>query len=174
MSNPYGLGLGQEENRLAAYQPGWPEAFAKEAARIKAALGDRVLAIEHYGSTSIPGLPAKPIIDLLIGVKDLDEVATIAPLMFALGYDDHTRNVVPGHYIMGLGEARTHHAHFVAFQSEQWWPPLNFRDRLRADPALRDEYQALKSRLVIEHPNDRAAYTEAKSAFVESVLAQAA
>ena len=170
MSNPYGLGLGQEENRLAAYQPGWAEAFAQEAARIRATLGPRVLAIEHYGSTSIPGLPAKPIIDLLIGVRDLGEVADIAPAMFALGYDDHTRNVVPGHYIMGLGEQRTHHAHFVAFESEHWWPPLAFRDRLRADPALRDEYEALKRRLVIEHPHDRAAYTEAKSAFVERVL----
>ena len=162
------------ENRLAAYQPGWPEAFAQEAARIRAALGDRVLAIEHYGSTSIPGLPAKPIIDLLIGVRDLGEVKDIAPIMFALGYDDHTRNVVPGHYIMGLGEQRTHHAHFVAFESDHWWPPLNFRDRLRADTKLRDEYEALKRRLVIDYPNDRASYTAAKSAFVERVLAQAA
>lgn len=171
MENPYGLGLGREENRLAAYHPGWAEAFAEEAARIKAALGPRVLAIEHYGSTSVPGLPAKPIIDLLIGVRDLGEVKDIAPPMFALGYDDNAHSVVPGHYIMGLGEQRTHHAHFVAFESEHWWPPLAFRDRLRADPALRDEYAALKRRLVIEHPHDRAAYTEAKSAFVERVLA---
>jgi GrpB-like predicted nucleotidyltransferase (UPF0157 family) len=174
MDNPYGLGLGQEENRLAAYQPGWAEAFAHEAARIRAALGPAVLAVEHYGSTSIPGLPAKPIIDLLIGVRDLAVAKANAPKMFALGYDDRTRNVVPGHYIMGLGVARTHHAHFVAYEGDQWWPPLIFRDRLRADPALRDEYAALKRQLAAEFPNDRAAYTTAKSAFVARVLASPA
>lgn len=171
MSNPYGLGLGQEENRLAAYRPAWAKAFAEEAARIKAALGPIVLAIEHYGSTSIPGLSAKPIIDLLIGVRDLQDARANAPAMEALGYDQRTQTEVPGHFIMGLGEARTHHAHFVVFEGPHWWPPLIFRDRLRAHPALRDEYEVLKRRLVLEHPNNRPAYTAAKGALVERVLA---
>ncbi len=72
MTDRFGLGLPQDQNRLAPYNPDWAVAFVEEAARLKAALGDVVIAIEHYGSTSIPGLAAKPILDLLVGVADLE------------------------------------------------------------------------------------------------------
>ncbi|RAK60077.1 GrpB family protein [Phenylobacterium hankyongense] len=171
MSDPFGLGLRQDENRLAEANPEWSRAYAEEAARIASALGPLVVAIEHYGSTSVPGLPAKPIIDLLVGVRRLSDAAASGPSMAALGYEDRGREIVPGHHIYGKGLARTHLAHFVEYGQEEWIVTLRFRDRLRRDPRLRDDYAALKRRLVVEHPTDRRAYTAAKTAFVQRVLA---
>ena len=171
MTERFGLGLPQDRNRLAPYNPDWAAAFAEEAARLKAALGDAVIAIEHYGSTSIPGLAAKPILDLLVGVADLAQVPALSDTMAGLGYEDRGREDVPGHHIFGRGVARTHLAHFVGHGGRDWLAPLTFRDRMRADPNLRDAYLALKTQLVAEHPTDRAAYTAGKAGFVAAVLA---
>ena len=171
MTDRFGLGLPQDQNRLAPYNPDWAVAFAEEATRLQAALGPSVVAIEHYGSTSVPGLAAKPILDLLVGVADLAQVPALSETLVALGYEDRGREIVPGHHIFGRGEARTHLAHFVRHGGEHWLATLTFRDRLRADPDLRDAYQALKTRLAAEHPTDRRAYTFGKSEFVAAVLA---
>lgn len=168
----YGLGLERTENRLAASHPQWGQAFEEEAARIRAAVGSDIIALEHYGSTSVPGLSAKPIIDLLIGVADLSVADRHAPAMIALGYDDAGDGGVEGHRIFGKGAARTHLAHFVVHDGPEWIATLQFRDRLRADPALRDAYGRLKAQLVAEHPTDRAAYTAGKAAFVQAALAR--
>ena len=106
MADRFGLGLPQDQNRLAASNPDWPLAFEAEAARLKASLGPFVIAIEHYGSTSVPGLAAKPILDLLVGVAGLADVPAWASVMAGLGYEDRGREVVPGHHIFGRGEAR--------------------------------------------------------------------
>jgi len=167
--NPmYGLGLEQGANRLVEYNPSWPLAFSEEAARIKAALGDRVLAIEHYGSTSVPGLRAKPIIDIQIGVVDIrDGLGFIEP-MAGLGYDYAGDQGIPEHHIFGRGVARTHLAHVVVFGGEQWRRSLRFRDRLRSELDVRAEYEALKLELATTTVS-RGAYTAGKSAFVERV-----
>ncbi|WP_312160106.1 GrpB family protein [Phenylobacterium sp.] len=168
----YGLGLERTANRLAASHPLWGQAFEEEAVRIRAAVGPDVLAIEHYGSTSVSGLPAKPIIDLLIGVTDLSVADRHAPAMIALGYDDSGNGGVEGHRIFGKGAARTHLAHFVVYEGPEWTATLRFRDLLRADPELRAAYEQLKTRLVAEHPTDRPAYTAGKSAFILATLAR--
>ena len=168
---PYGLGLERTANRLAAPNPLWGRAFEEEAARIRAAAGPDVLAIEHYGSTSVPGLRAKPIIDLLVGVADLSVADRHAPAMLALGYDDSGNGGVDGHRIFGKGAARTHLAHFVVHGGAEWVATLRFRDMLRADAGLCTAYEQLKSRLVTEHPTDRAAYTVGKSEFILAALA---
>lgn len=169
-ANRFGLGLRSTENRLAEPNADWPSAFALEATRLKAALGDVIIAIEHYGSTSIPGLAAKPIIDLLVGVADLSQAAQSSAVMAGLGYDERGYDLVPGHHIFGHGEARTHLAHFVPHDSDFWRRPLIFRDRLRVSADLRERYEALKRDLVARHPNDRPAYTKAKGEFVLSVV----
>lgn len=168
----YGLGLERTENRLAASHPQWGQAFQDEAARIRAAVGSDIVALEHYGSTSVSGLSAKPIIDLLIGVADLSLADRHAPAMIALGYDDAGDGGIEGHRIFGKGAARTHLAHFVVHEGPEWTATLRFRDLLRADADLRDAYEQLKTRLVAEHPSDRAAYTAGKSAFVQAALSR--
>jgi len=164
---------GLAEGRVVLAEPhaDWPALFAAEAARLQSALGERVLGLEHYGSTAIPGIKAKPVIDLLVGLERLEAAAGCAPAMLALGYEDAGTDVVPGHHIFGLGEARTHIAHMVEFEGAAWRRCLAFRDALRADRDVARGYEALKVELAARHAADRGAYTEGKSAFVERVLA---
>jgi len=150
--------------------PAWPVLFAEEARRISDALGPAILAIEHYGSTSVPGLKAKPVIDLLIGVRHLSDALGQVEAMEALGYDFAPHAGVPGHHVFGLGRDRTHHAHFVEYEGERWQACLAFRDRLRSDPDALNAYQALKEDLALRFPDDRAAYTRGKAALIQSLV----
>jgi GrpB-like predicted nucleotidyltransferase (UPF0157 family) len=164
-AHPHGLGLEAGANRLVDYDPRWPRAFALEAARIRSVVGSLALAIEHYGSTAVPGLRAKPILDLLIGVADIDDGLEMIAPMASLGYDYAGSQGIPEHHIFGLGLARTHLAHVVAFEGDQWRRCLRFRDRLRSDPDLRATYQAIKAQLA-DGGLSRADYTAGKTAFV--------
>jgi len=165
ISPDYGLGLAQGVNRLADYNPLWPHAFAEEAARLKRALGDAAIAIEHYGSTSVPGLRAKPIIDIQIGVARIEQGLEFILPMARLGYDYAGDQGIPEHHIFGRGKVRTHLTHVVVYEGDQWRRTLRFRDRLRANPDLRAAYDALKANLV-QTTSSRADYTEGKSDFV--------
>lgn len=164
-------GLPPGEVFLTPPSPEWPGLFEEEAARIAARLGSAVAAIEHYGSTSIPGIRAKPVIDLLIGLPRLDTALTLIGPMEELGYDFARHAGVPDHHVFGRGAARTHLAHFVEHDGSSWRQCLKFRDRLRADPGLAHAYEALKVELAVRFPHDRAAYTTGKGEFVASVLA---
>ncbi len=156
---------------LADHNPRWAELYEEEAARIREALGPVVLAMEHYGSTSIPGIKAKPIIDILVGVASLDDALNHIAAMSAIGYDYAADAGVPMHHIFGKGVARTHLVHFVEYDSYRWHEAVRFRDRLRAEPDEAAAYERLKTELAAMHPNDRAAYTEGKTTFVERVQA---
>lgn len=166
-------GLPKGKVVLAEPHADWPALFAAEAARLRSALGEQVLGLEHYGSTAIPGIKAKPVIDLLVGLDRLETAAGCAPAMLALGYEDAGTDVVPDHHIFGLGEARTHIVHMVAFEGQAWRECLAFRDALRADPALARAYEALKVDLGAQFADDRAAYTDGKGAFVTEIVTRA-
>ena len=163
-------GLPHGQVFLMEPDPLWPALFDQEAGRIRSALGPVVLCIEHYGSTSVPGLKAKPVIDLLIGVRHLSDALGQVEAMEALGYDFAPHAGVEGHHIFGLGRDRTHLAHFVEFEGERWRICLGFRDRLRADPEARAAYQALKEDLAARYPDDRAAYTQGKTALIQGLV----
>jgi GrpB-like predicted nucleotidyltransferase (UPF0157 family) len=162
-----GLGLEQGVNRLCEHNPLWAQAFEHEAARLRAALGARAIDIQHYGSTAVAGLRAKPILDLLIGVAHIDEGLAFIPTLGALGYDYAGSQGIAEHHIFGLGLARTHLTHVIEHGGEQWRRCLLFRDRLRAEPKLRRAYEALKLDLAARYPDNRPAYTAGKSAFIE-------
>lgn len=132
----------------------------------------RLLAIEHIGSTSIPGLASKPLIDMQAAVESLDQVNDILAVLRTTGYVVMPERVYPDRMFLPKGpeQRRTHHLNLVLFDSDRWRDPLTFRDRLRSDPVLRDQYAALKSRLAVQHPNDRDAYTDGKAEFIEAVL----
>jgi GrpB-like predicted nucleotidyltransferase (UPF0157 family)/predicted kinase len=155
---------------LVPYDPTWIEQFEAERARIAVALGDLATAIHHVGSTAIPGLDAKPIIDTMVGVRHLDDAALCIGPLQALGYAfiDYPQNVDRRFFRKGL--PRTHHLHIVAEGSQSLVDHLDFRDALRADPSLRQQYQELKHALARDHRNDRARYSELKGAFVHKVL----
>lgn len=168
-----------DEIHLVAYDPAWPLMYAAEAARVAAALPPGlVLAMEHFGSTAIPGMLAKPVIDLLVAVRSVEEAReTAVGSMEALGYafwaDNPRRDRL--FFVKGLPPAarqRTHHVHMTEMDGEMW-RRLLFRDYLRTHPEEAQRYAALKQRLATRHREDREAYTAAKARYVEEVMAKA-
>lgn len=164
------LGLPQGEVRLCEPTPRWVALFKEEAGRLNIALRRHGAMVEHCGSTSIPGIPAKPILDILVGIPEPLDVSSIRSQLVPVGYEHATWAGVPGHEVFGKGDPRTHLIHVVPLRGAAWHRMLRFRDRLREDVSLATEYAELKRTLAGQHPNDRAAYTERKSKFVARVL----
>ena len=164
------LGLPPRVVWLVPHAPEWAAIYAQEAAQIQAAIGDHLVDLQHYGSTAIPDIAAKPILDILGGLRRLEDAsACIAPLV-AIGYDDAGTAVIPGQHLFGKGYARTVLLHLVAHDSAHWTDNLRFRDALCDDPALAQAYEALKLDLSRRYPENRAAYTAAKTEFIRRVL----
>jgi GrpB-like predicted nucleotidyltransferase (UPF0157 family) len=169
-SDPALPGLASGAVQLAHWTPRWLELFAAEASRLRARLGDLAVSIEHYGSTSVPGLVSKPILDILVGGPDATDPGPYMAALAPLGYDYSAHAGVPDHLVFGRGTARTHLVHVVRYGSQAWHRALAFRDALRGNAVLRETYAALKRELAQRHGVDRSRYTEDKSAFVEQVL----
>ncbi len=162
---------GGEKRRveLAEYDAGWPRLFEEEAARIRDALGDWILAVEHIGSTSVPAMPAKPIIDIAVAVTSFEEaVRCVAPLE-RIGYTYRGEWGMPRRHYFVKGEPRTHHLHMLEAGTEQWGRHVRFRDALRASHELAAEYAALKRSLAARFAQDRDAYQAGKAPFIERV-----
>ena len=162
---------------VVPYNDEWPRRFQVERAVLERVLSPWLTGgIHHVGATSVPGLAAKPIIDMIAGVRDLDEArAAFEPLREnGYLYSPH-RPRIAHHFSkpsLRLSET-THGLHLTEPGSDLWRERLAFRDALRRDPALVAEYAALKRRLAEEHGEDVAAYTAGKRAFVARVLATA-
>ena len=155
---------------VVAYDPSWPARYAELEARVRGALGDTALRIEHIGSTSVPGLAAKPIIDVLVMVADVTDEEAFVPPLEAVGLQLRVRE--PDHRMMRT-PGRTAHVHFYAPGHEAIAAYLDFRDRLRADDADRDLYAATKRELAQRDWKDVNEYAEAKSEVVAGILARA-
>ncbi|MGJ0485251.1 MAG: GrpB family protein [Methylomicrobium sp.] len=172
----------KEEVAVVPYDPCWPELFEQERLHLLSCLpADLVKRIEHFGSTAVPGLAAKPIVDILVEVTSLDETRQrIAPILEAQGYDYFWRpswgDDTPPFYAWFIKRDtngnRTHHIHMIEPQFEHW-DRLLFRDYLIEHPAIALEYSNLKMRLSGAHQNDRVAYTQAKSEFIHRVTEMA-
>ena len=164
---------------IEPYDPTWPSLYAEEARRLGAIFPDGTfLEMEHIGSTAVPGLAAKPVIDIMGLVRSLDVARRgfVAPIE-ALGYACWADNPAPDRmfFVRGLPPApkRTHHLHLVERPSELR-RHLIFRDALRRDPQAARAYAKLKQRMANTHARDREAYTNSKKAFIDSVVANAA
>ncbi|MCG8592064.1 MAG: GrpB family protein [Proteobacteria bacterium] len=158
---------------LVTHDPAWREAFERERQELRSVLDERALAIEHIGSTAVGELIAKPIVDIAIGVRDLDTAQEWIPALARLGYHflDYPENTTRRFFKKGAAGA-THHVHVLEADGAEYRDHLRFRDALRADPARRDAYAALKHELAAAHSRDRIAYSDAKSEFVAEVLAE--
>lgn len=166
------LGLKHNQNLLVDYDPKWPLLFEEEKARLQSVLLSFHCSIEHYGSTAIPGLPAKPILDILIGLLPLTNWVRCKEQLDSLGYDYAEHAGVPGHYIFGRGRdlsERTHLVHIVEFDGPSWRFNLAFRDALRTNQNLREEYLIVKQAAVNLAPEGRAKYNKLKRAFFDKV-----
>lgn len=165
---------GQPPVVIEPYDPAWPAVFEAEKALIESVLRPWALGpIEHIGSTAVPALPAKPVIDIMAGVRDLASsrpaIEALKPLSYC--WFDYKSDVMHW-FCKPNDQVRTHHLHLVPFESPLWRERLAFRDALRADEGLRSAYRALKLKLSAEHRDDREAYTEAKTDFILKTLAQ--
>ncbi|HEY2957570.1 MAG TPA: GrpB family protein [Actinomycetota bacterium] len=160
---------------VAEYDPVWPRKFLEERARIAAALGDTDAVIEHIGSTAVPGLPAKPVIDILIGVDDIERSGQAVAALIGLGYNyaPEVESEVPDQRYFYKGSPHTHHVHMVERSSRMFADHLLFRDYLRAHPEAADEYARLKRGLAARFRDDRASYTRGKQTFFDTVVAAA-
>lgn len=159
---------------IVEYDTGWPDRFAEQQRLVTAVLGPWLAKpIEHIGSTSVPGLPAKPVVDMLAPVRSLPEAQASIGKLEADGWlfwpDDPCR-----HYRLWFlrprPDARTHHLHVIESDDPQAQALLAFRDILRADASLSRDYAQLKKHLAHQHGDSRNAYSNAKSDFVEGVL----
>jgi GrpB-like predicted nucleotidyltransferase (UPF0157 family) len=174
----------KEDVATVPYDPRWPELFREEKEHLLTVLPKELIRrIEHFGSTAVPGLAAKPIVDMLVEVTDLRATRErIAPLLDAEGYDYFWRPTfgddVPPFYAWFIkrdrpGGVRTHHIHMVEAGFSEHWDRLLFRDYLIRHPETAREYGQLKLRLAAEHSNDRIAYTKGKTDFVMRVMQRA-
>lgn len=177
----------REEVAIVPYDTTWPDSFRQEREHLLACLPPELIRrIEHFGSTAVPGLAAKPIVDMLVEVTTLKATrARIAPLLEAQGYDYFWRPTSgdggPPFYAWfikrdGATGTRTHHIHMVERDFTEHWDRLLFRDWLIEHPDVADQYAALKHRLASASPQDRVTYTQGKTEFITCVtdLARAA
>lgn len=167
--------VADEPIRLSRYDPAWPAGFQREAAILTEVLGPHVSGgVHHVGSTAVPGLTAKPIIDIMVGVTDLDSSRPCIDLLAALSYcyAPHREDVMHW-FCKPAPERRTHHLHLVPTGSQRFTDVLAFRDYLRAHPDAVREYERLKLQLAVSHAHDRDAYTDGKSALVASITSDA-
>ena len=160
---------------VVPYDESWPSLFEEERARIERAIGPWVEEIEHVGSTAVPGLAAKPVIDIMAGVKSLDDSPILVERLVGLGYEyvPEFERVLPfRRYFRKMREGRrTHQIHLVERSNAEWWDRhLLFRDYLRANPEIAGEYARLKHKLSGRFGEDREAYTDAKTDFISEVV----
>jgi GrpB-like predicted nucleotidyltransferase (UPF0157 family) len=167
-----------DEVVIVEYDPNWVFLFEQEAARIRAVLdGGLITRIEHFGSTAVPGLAAKPIIDLLVGVRSLEEAKQVAlSQLKCLGYAYWFDNPDPQRmfFVKGLppNSLRTHHIHMVEPES-LLWERLLFRDYLRRHSDEAAYYAQVKYNFAQRFSSDREAYTMSKAEYIESVMQKA-
>lgn len=163
-----------EQVALAPWQADWSARFDAERARLGEALPGVFIELQHIGSTAVPGLAAKPVIDILAGVDSMATAMALADRLGRAGYTTLREFNAALHdrqwFMRHADGHRTHHLHVAAHGELFWRERIAFRDALRADPELASRYATLKAELAERHRSDRDAYTEAKGDFVRAVL----
>ena len=167
------LGLQRGTVRLEPYNPQWPKLFETEKSALKKVLGDKFIAAEHVGSTAIPAIKAKPILDLMLAIPDLENWQWIKELLAKLDYEfrrDFRKE--QGHilFVKGPEENRTHYLKIAELNSDFWMEHILFRDYLINNSQYREEYQNLKEKLFDAHSGNREPYTKGKEEFVRKIL----
>ena len=160
---------------VVSYDPRWPEMYAEEKRKILEVIGENVVAIEHIGSTSIPGMRSKPTIDILIAVQDPDVVGSCVEPLRTIGYEYRPMNkeIIPDteYFRKGPSGANTHHIRIVKTGSSLWSNYILFRDYLRNHPEACREYEQLKEAAYQKH--GRYLPLDAKRSFIESIIGKA-
>ena len=163
---------------VVPYDPRWPSLFTLERSRVEAVVGSLVEAVEHVGNTAVPGLDAKPVIDLMVGVRDIQGASRCIQPLEEIGYSYWAENPNPDRmlFVRFVGAeciSRSHNLHAVEVGGELWNDRLVFRDHLRSHPEEAGEYARLKHALAERFRDDREAYTGAKADYILAILERA-
>ena len=166
------LGLEHGRVKLVAHDVRWARLFESTANQIREALGNKAVAVEHVGSTAIPGLVAKPILDVLVGIAGFQDGYAMARALAKLDFEYRPDEEIPDRHFFRrrVGAVRTHHLSLAEPRSSHYRTTAGFRDALREDAALRIAYGELKTKLARAYPRDRERYLAGKTDFVLSVL----
>lgn len=171
------LGLKRGTVALRPHEPGWDAAAAQTVRQLRQIFGPTAADIQHVGSTSIPAISAKPILDIAVAVRSLDAATPLLPDLEARGFHYRPQCGNAGEMLLVCGDfsadTRTHHIHIVTAGSAEWQNYLNFRDYLRAFPEKARAYQRVKESLAQQFPRNREAYTAGKAALIEQILRDA-
>lgn len=162
-----------ETFELADYNPEWPVLFQKESDLIEAALGNKAVEIQHIGSTSVPGLRAKPIIDILVAVENFEPIEEYIRCLEPIGYHYQTHENDAERLFFWKGLPRTQHLHLVEFATWEHQRHILFRDYLRNHAEIARLYEEIKRELAVAFKGNRPAYTQGKTAFIKSIMARA-
>jgi GrpB-like predicted nucleotidyltransferase (UPF0157 family) len=168
------IGLEKGVVRLIPHHLSWHDVFEQERRVLQEHIGGQVLDIQHVGSTAVPGLGAKPIIDIAVAVASPAVIPACRQQLSHLGYSDRGDAGTEGGCLfvkVRSPEVRTHHLHIVTVDDPQWCNYLRFRDILTTDDTLRTRYGDLKKTLQVKFARDRKAYTDGKNDFIRGVLA---
>ncbi len=170
------IGLRRGTVRLVPYSPEWKSLFAEEERVLRASIGTCVMDIQHVGSTAVPGLEAKPIIDIAVAVRRLEDAEKCIEPLECLGYEYRPDEEHPRRFVFAKGDPskRTHYLHMVEWNSDSWKRLLRFRDYLCQHKKAAREYASLKRELARKSRGNRDLYTPGKAEFIESVLRMAA
>ncbi len=157
---------------VVPYDASWPSRFEQERAILDRTIGSWIVGtIEHVGSTAVPGVPAKPVIDIMVGVESLEASRDTIPVLAKIEYCYFPYRADLMHWFCKPSPSfRTHHLHLIPFRNRLWIERLAFRDYLRSHAEVAVEYAELKQRLAEQYRFDREAYTEAKTPFVERIV----
>jgi GrpB-like predicted nucleotidyltransferase (UPF0157 family) len=161
---------------VTSYNPDWPYLYREEARQIVTSLTGEIVLIHHIGSTAIPGIKAKPVIDILGEVRSIERVDNFNKALISLGYNPHGENGIPGrrYFNKKADNTHTHHIHIFQVGHPEIDRHLNFRDYLRIHPDEAQAYSQLKEELAQKYRDDSIAYTEGKNDFVQKIDRRAA
>jgi GrpB-like predicted nucleotidyltransferase (UPF0157 family) len=169
------LGVMEGKVRLVPHNPLWLTYFDEECQRLYAALGSHIKEIRHIGSTAIPGIYAKPILDIMVGLASIEDVHDCEAPLSALGYIYEGEQAISGWHFFRKksGDLTTHHLHLVEWNSSYWFDHILFQEYLSRHPEVAEAYERLKLELSRKYANDREAYTRDKSDFINKVTEMA-
>lgn len=170
------LGLKRGTVKIEPHCLYWEDNAKENIALLKNILGTVAVDIQHIGSTAIKSIHAKPIIDIVVGVRDLNDIILFTETLKESGFifrgSDQAEQLL---FVKGdfVNDTRTHHIHIVKWNGKQWNNYINFRDYLNFNKDMADEYDSLKIKLQKEYPNDRNAYTSGKQKLIDKILSEA-
>ncbi len=167
------IGLERHTVRVVDHQPEWFSLANKECGRIRQVVGDLLLDVQHVGSTAVSDLPSKPILDIVAGMYSWSNVPVLVEKLTGIGYIDRGDGGDQGGYLFvweSMPGVRSIHLHVVEYGDSQWVEYLRFRDLLRRDSEIRQQYAELKQELEARFSNDRKSYTASKHDFIQGIL----